>query len=168
MPLFIAPFIPPILPWDSIHPQIIHFPIVLLLTAPLFVALGIVVRKRGTCFAIAALCLMGLGAAGTFVAVESGEAAAQLATRTPEITEAIGRHQEMAETTRLVFTLLTVLYAAILFGPALLKRPLSPRASIIVQIVFFVVYAGCLILVADTGHLGGLLVHKFGVRAMMP
>ena len=156
----------PIPTWDNLHPIITHFPIALLLVAPLFVFLGLIHPRKLWLFSVSALLLMLVGTIGAYVAVESGEAAAQLADRTPEINAAIAAHQDMAEKTRLIFTILTALYALFVAAPLVLKH-LNPRRISILQLIFMLVYLGACLILARTGHLGGRLVHSFGVHAMM-
>ena len=75
---------PAIPSWDALHPLIIHFPIALLLVAPIFIVVGAVLTPaRGRSYLIAAMVLLLVGTASIFVAVESGEAAGKLAERTP-------------------------------------------------------------------------------------
>ena len=159
---------PPIPTWDGVHPLIVHFPIALLLVAPVFVVLGLVVGARSRVFAVSALILMVLGTAGTFVAVATGEAAGKLADRTPEVNRVLEHHEQLAERTRLVFTVLTVVYAGLLAGPAALKRGL-PRAPVaVLTVAFLAVYGAGVVVLANTAHNGGRLVHELGVRSLMP
>jgi len=61
---------PPIPNWDALHPLIVHFPIVLLLVAPLFIVAALVASPaRGRLFMISALILMILGTASVYLAV---------------------------------------------------------------------------------------------------
>ena len=54
--------LPPIPSWTELHPLVIHFPIALLLVAPLFIIIGMIVNpQKGRPFLIAALILMLLG-----------------------------------------------------------------------------------------------------------
>src|SRR3974390_3084136 len=107
--------LPPIPNWTELHPLVIHFPIALLLVAPLFIVVGIVINpQRGRPFLVTALSLMALGTVGTMLAVATGEAAAEVAHRTGVVSTVLERHQELAETTRDVFGLLTVIFATIL------------------------------------------------------
>lgn len=152
--------------WDGLHPLIIHFPVALLLVAPLFVVLGLYRPPQWRLFSVAALILMVLGTAGAYLAVETGEAAAGLVDRTPQLTTAIQEHQAMAEDTRQVFTFLSVFFALLLAAPRFIKA-LPPRRLAALYIFFLVLYlASCLVL-ARTAHLGGRLVHHFGVQAMI-
>lgn len=154
--------------WDSVHPLIIHFPIALLMIAPLFVLIGLILRKHGKAFAITGLILMVLGTISTWVAVSTGEAAGAMAIRTPEINAALEHHEELAESTRLLFTLLTATFALLLGVPLLLKRELKPILTMGLQGAFLLFYLGCTIVLVNTAHMGGILVHEYGVHAMLP
>jgi uncharacterized membrane protein len=160
--------LPPWPGWDGLHPLVIHFPIALLLVAPVFVALAILRPGRAGVFGFSALVLLVLGTAAAFLAVSTGEAAAELATRTEAINAAIERHASLAETARNIFAGLTVLYAVLLALPLVVKR-LSSRAWVAATnaIVLVMLLAGGLV-IANAGHQGGLLVHKYGVQAMLP
>jgi uncharacterized membrane protein len=169
--VFRSPLLPPPLPpWEGVHPLVVHFPLALLLVAPLFVLLSLL-PKIGRGFAWAGLLLLVLGTTGAYVAVESGEAAAELAVRTPEINEVIKRHQDLAETTRLLFTIVTAAYALVLLGPALLKKTgllkkdLPPAVTVAAKLTVVAALFLCGMVLANTGHLGGRLVHELGVQA---
>lgn len=159
---------PPIPSWDALHPLIIHFPIALLLVVPLFIIAALLVSApRRQVFMISALALMILGTTSAYVAVSSGEAAGKLAERTAQVRAVLERHEDLAEKTRLTFTVLTVLLAGILILPRLVKWEPSRAMSAIVSVVFLVLYGGAAQLLINTAHHGGLLVHEFGVTAMV-
>ena len=114
---------PPIPSWDALHPLVIHFPIALLLVVPFLIVVGALrPPERGRTILYVALGLMIAGTLGTFVAVASGEAAAQLAERSPEVDAVLERHEQLAEATRIAFSVLTVVFAAILLIPVILKQ----------------------------------------------
>jgi uncharacterized membrane protein len=155
--------------WDSLHTLVIHFPIALLFVAPLFVVAGLAVPKVGKWFSVSALALMLLGALGAAVAVSTGEEAAELAVRTSaEMSKTLELHEEMAEATEKTFFALAAIYAAIVIAPAALKKELKPKVNIPLQCAFLAFYAAGMILLANTAHQGGLLVHEHGVQALLP
>jgi len=160
--------LPPLPSWDALHPLVVHFPVALLLTAPLLVLLGLALPRAGRGFLNAALAVMILGSAAAWVAVGTGEAAGELATRTPAVRAVLEHHEELAEATRNVFTLLTLTFAVLLLGPTLLKRAPRRRATVLVGAAYLACYLFGAVLLANTAHQGGRLVHGLGVHALMP
>ena len=159
---------PPISSWDALHPLIIHFPIALLLIVPIFVLIGALLREdRGRSFLMAALLMMVLGTASTFVAVSTGTVAGQLAERSPQVNAVLKQHEELAESTRIVFSALTILFAALLFAPKLLNKPPSRMMTEALPLMLLVLYGAGTILLINTAHNGGRLVHELGVRAVV-
>lgn len=155
--------LPPIPPWEELHPLIIHFPIALLLTAPLFILIGaLVTPQRSRPYFVAALLLMVLGTAGVWFAVATGKATADLVERTPQVATALERHEELAESSRAVFTVGTLLFAVIVMVPRLFHREASRVITSMVPIAFVVAYAGAALLLTKTAHEGGRLVHELG------
>ena len=161
-------YLPPIPSWDGLHPLIIHFPIVLLLIAPLFIVIGASMPARsGRYMYLAALVLMALGTITAFISYQTGEAAGKLAERTPEINAALERHEKLAETTRLLFSILTVMFAGILSLPKLFKIEPGRRAIVAVSVIFLAFYGSAAVVLVNTAHQGGMLVHQYGVRALV-
>ena len=157
---------PPLPSWDAIHPMIIHFPIVLLLLAPFLILVGALRSPaQGRTILYVALAVMIVGTIGTFFAVASGEAAGRIAERTPQIDAVLERHEELAEATRMAFSVLTVVFAAILLIPVILKKTSNRLVSTVLPLAFLVLYGGGILLLTNTAHNGGRLVHEFGVRA---
>lgn len=160
--------LPPVPSWDGLHPLIIHFPIALLLAAPLLILIGAFMRpKAGRTMMLAAFILMLLGTISVFVALETGEAAAELADRTPAISAQLERHEHMAETARAVFSVLTVAFGVLLLIPVVMRREFSRAMHTIVPLLFVLAYLGGAMLLVNTAHEGGRLVHEFGVKAIV-
>lgn len=159
---------PPIPSWDGLHPLIIHFPIALLLIAPVFVAVGAALTPaKGRPYLIAGMVLLLAGTASIFVAVETGEAAGKLAERSPGMEQILENHASLAERTQAVFTVLSVIFVALIAVPWYLKRADTRLTTTILPLAFLVLYGAGGLLLVNTAHNGGRLVHEFGVRAMV-
>ncbi|HLI63213.1 MAG TPA: DUF2231 domain-containing protein [Terriglobales bacterium] len=160
--------LPPMPSWDAIHPLIIHFPIVLLLLAPFLVLVGALrPPEQGRTILYVALAVMIAGTVGTHLAVASGEAAAQLAERTPQVDAVLEHHEHLAEATRIGFSVLTVIFAAILFIPRTLRKTANRLVSTVLPLAFLILYGGGTLLLVNTAHNGARLVHEFGVTAAL-
>ena len=160
--------LPPIPNWSELHPLVIHFPIALLLVAPLFIIAGVLMNpQKGRPFLIAAFSLMLLGTAGTFLAIATGEAAGEVAERTTAVSAVLERHEDLAETTRIIFSVLTVIFATILFLPRLLKRETTTAVARILPLAFLLFYGAGTVVLVNTAHNGGRLVHELGIHASL-
>ncbi|MBL8111635.1 MAG: hypothetical protein JNK60_02040 [Acidobacteria bacterium] len=162
---------PPIPSWDAMHPLIVHFPVALLLVVPLFLVLGGALElreaRRGRPYLMAALVLLVLGTVATFVAIETGEAAGKVTERSAALSAVLERHESLAETTRTVFTVLSVTLAAILLVPRAFRRELPRAATVGLLAVFTLSYGAGAVLLANTAHNGGRLVHEMGSSPAM-
>jgi len=159
---------PAIPSWDALHPLIIHFPIALLLIAPIFIVVGAVLTPaKGRSYLIAAMVLLLVGTASIFVAVETGEAAGKLAERAPGMQQGLETHESLAERTQAVFSVLSVIFLALLAVPWFLKGEDTRLRTTILPLAFLVLYTAGALLLVNTAHNGGRLVHEFGVRAMV-
>lgn len=156
---------PPLPPWEGMHPLIVHLPIGILFVAPVLLLMAIFWRNQRFPLTVAAFVLVALGAGAAFLAAASGEAGEDAAEAVPAASAALERHEELADTTKLVFAGLAVLLAVIAFGPRLLRRAVPPGVQTIALVAFLLLYAGGMLLLAKTGHEGGQLVHQYGVRA---
>jgi len=159
--------LPPIPSWENLHPLVVHFPVALLMVTPLFLLGAVVVRGWSPSLIRGALILSVLGTVAAFVAVESGEAAGELAERTPAVSAVLERHEEWAESLRTTFLVLTLLLLARVAAPRWMPKMNAPPAVLPLNIAFFALYAAGTVLVINTAHLGGRLVHEYGVHAML-
>jgi uncharacterized membrane protein len=162
--VFALPTIPS---WDALHPGVSHFPIVLLIVAPVFLLIGLLSPRRRDGYLTLALVLMAVGTLGVFLSAASGDAARDAASKTPPIATAIAEHEELGSVVRAAFSALTCLFAAILYGPRLLKRSLAPAAFTALLYVLLVVSFIAFLPLYHAAHSGGLLVHKLGVHAKL-
>jgi uncharacterized membrane protein len=158
---------PPIPGWDGLHPIIIHFPIALFVVAPLLILIGSFVRKNGSAFLVSAFILMLIGAVATLAAVSTGNAAGELAEHVNNVESVLEQHEKLAETTEAIFAVLTVIFGVIVFAPMLLKKELTRMIVIPLNLAFLLFYGSGLVLLLNTAHQGGRLVHELGVKASM-
>ncbi|NMC20443.1 MAG: hypothetical protein GYA33_08495 [Thermogutta sp.] len=161
-----APPSPP--PPEGWHVLLIHFPVALLLIAPLFILLGALVAARWQGFAVVAALLMILGTAGTWAAVSTGEDARDaIEEASDEALEVLEDHEGLGEVTRNVYTGLTAAYVIFVLL-TLVWGPISKAAiRIPLGLIFLVLSAGAALYLAGTAHLGGRLVHEYGIRATL-
>ncbi len=158
-------WMPPIPPWNGCHVLVVHFPIALLLVAPLFILLGLVVPRLNRAFYLAGLLLLALGACGVILAVEAGEAAALLVQPTPEISRVLLHHANLGETTRNVFSGLAVVLLLIFVAQNRLTLRLGRGRVALLYGVFLLGYLANILFLVQTADLGGRLVHQYGIRA---
>lgn len=160
--------LPSIPTWEALHPLVVHFPIALLLSVPIFVVIGAALSpSKGRPYLIAAMVLLLAGTASILVAVETGEAAGELAERATAIQRVLENHQSLAESTRSVFSVLSLIFVVLMTVPWLLKKANTRLATTILPLAFLVLYSAGVHLLVHTAHNGGRLVHEFGVRAMV-
>jgi len=164
---FLAP--PPVPPPEGMHPLVVHFPIALLLFAAVFVVLAMIVPKRGWWFSVSALIVLIGGTAGTFVAVSTGIAARDVVEDAEDdaMWDVMQEHEDVMEQSRNVFVALTVIYAGIVVLPLLANSLQSLKFAFPVNLVFLAALMGANVYMASGAHLGGRLVHQYGVRSAL-
>lgn len=152
----------------ALHPLVVHFPVALLLVAPLFLLMGAISKIDRPQLRSCVLVLMALGVLAAWAAVWTGEHAATIARITaPQAASVIEQHEESAEATAVIFTLLFAVFAIRVAVDYLRKESTVRRPMRVFCIVFLAVYCVCSLVVVDAAHQGGRLVHQFGVRAEM-
>src|SRR5438552_17008626 len=76
--------------WNELHPLVVHFPIALLLVAPLFVLMGALwPRRTGLYFPGCALILISLGTLTIFASLSIEEASSKAIVQTPALASLI-------------------------------------------------------------------------------
>ncbi len=153
------------LPWNHIHPALVHFPIALLTVAPLLVLAGLLwpAQRRG--IHASALMLLVLGVAGLFLAMESGEAVERYARATPALLAGLREHELLAQKSTLAFSLLAVAFAVLWALPLLRKRELPRPLELGLLVAWLLLSAGGVLALGLTGHAGGRLVHELHTHA---
>jgi uncharacterized membrane protein len=155
------------------------------------VLIGIFMPGKGRAYLVSAFLLMLIGTVTAWIAVSTGAAAGELAERTAGADAVLENHESLAETTRNVFTALTVVFGVMIVGyrffgregnnevglvssspsrASMLRRSYFPRAQKIMMSIFlgFLLFYGAgVLLLVNTAHAGGRLVHELGIRAMM-
>lgn len=159
------PALPP--SWDGFHPIVVHYPIALLATAPLFVVLALIVHRHRHPLNLAALILMALGAVGCWLAVSSGEAAEEWVDEVGAIKTILHDHEELAERAWQLTMILTPLFAAYTFIPWMMKRQPARKWTSLVGVILLIAWTAPILAVANAAHQGGRLVHEQGVRARL-
>jgi uncharacterized membrane protein len=163
------PQFPPFPTWDSLHPMIIHFPIVLLLVSPLFLLISTVLPPaKGRPYMLVALLLLLLGTGSLFVAAASGEAAGRLAERGGPVDAVLESHEDLATQSEVIFSVLSVVMLGIVALPRILRREETRLTTTWIPLSFLVLYCVGILFVVNTAHAGGRLVHEFGVHAIIP
>jgi len=155
---------PPIPAWDAAHPIVVHFPIGLLLVAPVLVVLALLVKRHERGLWIGALAIMLLGVASAFVAVSTGEAGEDAAKGIAGADVVLDRHEDLAELARNLFAGLGAALAVIVVTRLVCKSP-ARRAFVVTGLVYLALHAAASLVLANAAHEGGRLVHEFGVRA---
>jgi uncharacterized membrane protein len=153
--------------WDGIHPAMVHFPIALLFAVPILLFVSLLARKSWRAWAVASLVLMVIGTVAAWMAAASGHAAAQLVDKTPALQLAIGAHEALGVMTRNLFTLMTLVFGALMVLHAALKKPMPGALRTVIHVAFLIAYVGCTFMLANTANRGGRLVHEAGLRAIV-
>ncbi len=133
------------------HPQVVHFPVALLLTAVLFDLLSYFWQKDF--FRKVSLVLLGLGVVSAFVAVQTGKNAEEAVEHLPEIKVLLHNHEEAGE---------MVLY---LFGLAFLVQigtMFIHKAKKIIYILSTLIMLAGAYQIYKAGNFGGTLVYERG------
>ncbi len=158
---------PPLPSWDGLHPIIIHFPIAFTFVTPLLILLALLWRKHTGILLLAGLLLMVLATAAAFLATSTGEAAADLVPKSSAHLALLEEHEELGETAR-NFTIGLTSFLLLATAAFWKWESRIPRGVVIGSGLLFIIanIAGILV-VANTAHLGGKLVHEAGIHARL-
>jgi uncharacterized membrane protein len=133
------------------HPQVVHFPIALLIIASLFEILSYFWKKES--FSLTSLILLALGTIGAFIALQSGEIAADIAKKIPGIESTLHEHEEMAELVFYLYLVISIIKVVLMY----LKKDIMPwRLSVLCGMLIGTFF------LFRVGHYGGQLVYEWG------
>ncbi|HNX48726.1 MAG TPA: hypothetical protein PLS53_05790 [Thermoanaerobaculaceae bacterium] len=160
---------PPVPSWDALHPGVSHFPIALLLLVPFCLGAALWLTRHRATLAVVALGLTFVGTVGVYLAASTGDGARDVAReaapQAAEVKAAVEAHENLGSIARAVFSGLTVLLAAFVLAPHLLKRELTSSQSVACLAVLLVLFLVAGLILLNAAHTGGLLVHKLGMHA---
>jgi len=163
----IASILPPLPPYEGLHPLVVHYPIALLMTVPVFVVLAAAWKKQTRPMLTAALVLCVLGVAAAFLATNTGEATEKFAKGIPGADKTLHEHEELAEFARNLFVGVALVLVVMTGAAWKLGERLPAWGRWVGVLVFMVVWGFGASVLANAAHLGGKLVHVHGVRAPM-
>ncbi len=158
----------PTLPgWDGLHPIIVHFPIALLVVAPLLIVLGMFWKQRSAGLAISACLVVLVGTASMLLATATGDAAGEGTEKFAAARATLERHEELAETARNIFIVLAVVLSVWTLIAVRSAAIIPRRVCLVTTTVYLALHAAGSLVLLNAAHEGGRLVHEFGVRAEM-
>ncbi len=156
---------PPLPPYNGLHPLVVHFPIALLLVVPLFIAIAAVWKAQSRAMLLSAMILCVLGTASAFLATSTGGAAEDLAEKVQGAKATLHEHEERAELARNLFIAVTVMLALVTVAYFHFYAKVGAALRIGSAIVILAICAAPALVLANAAHLGGELVHVYGVKA---
>jgi len=151
-------------PWSHLHPLVIHFPIALLMVAPLLVLLGLLWPRERSGIHVCAGWLLLLGTVSAFLAVVTGMAVPSPGAPSPALQAALETHERLGKWTLFLFASLSLAFLLLHWAPRLFKWRISPAWTLALHLLWLALAAGALLPLARTGHLGGRLVHELGIH----
>ena len=156
--------IPAIPSWERIHPLIVHFPIALLLFAPVLALAAAFMKKARMGLLVAAFIMIAAGTIAAYLAVSSGKAAEEVVQLRGEARDVFKEHEALGIETSNIFKIVTVIFALTLglayAGDGKWKKSAVAAAGV----ATCVLYVWGALALANTGHHGAMLVHDFGVH----
>lgn len=158
--------LPSLPPYEALHPLVVHIPIGVLFVAWMPMVIGLLDSKRRHTWWACGGGLLAVGTIACVLAAMTGESAAGIVgSPTQVISDAIEYHEERAERARNLFIAATLVYLAVWIAYAKVKNSLKGMVLIFGSALVVITYAAAMIELVNTGHSGGVLVHRHGVFA---
>lgn len=141
----------------SLHPQLVHFVVALLIVGVLARIMSLIpLRGRMTYVGAMAATLIFLGTIASVLAVRSGLEAHELIENIPEIRPVISEHEELGETTRNIFLVVSLVEIGILASAV--RTPTVARALRVLSAAIGVVGV---VYLFETAEHGGEIVYEY-------
>jgi len=157
---------PPIPPYEGLHPIVVHFPIGILLIAWVPMLVAMVVKKQRHAWLASAALLLVLGTLAAFAAVLTGEAAEEIVAETSQVVgDALHEHEETAELARTLFVVVSMVFLAAWGVASKINPKRRGVAASVGGVLVAIVYGFASLALINAGHQGGVLVHVHGVHA---
>lgn len=149
--------------WKELHPIIVHFSVLFLLATPLLVlvSVGVSIAQRRVLLRCA-LTLMVLGTAMTYVALATGEAERKWVICGLTYNSLLEEHRSLGETTAELFSVLTLVFAALVISHRILERSLDSWVTTALLIAFLIFYGTGVVSLVDTARKGASFVQMRG------
>lgn len=151
--------------WGGLHPFAVHFPIVLLIIVPPFILAGMVWAARWRSLLGFSFIAMLLGTISIYIAVSTGNFAAEPLEIGKDVVATLTDHVVLAERAQRNFTILTALFLSYLVGRFLWLKESKHLIHKTILIVYLLIYILNLIILFNAAHYGGKLVHKHGIHS---
>jgi len=158
---------PPLPTWETAHPIVVHLPLGILAVVPVLALWAMFAGANRRTVACAVLIVLIAGAAGAALAAASGKAAMEVADVPGGAGKILDRHEDLGILARNSVLALTLAYAILTITALILRDRLKRILWIIAHLVWLTGFAAALLVLVNAGHLGGRLVHEYGVHAPM-
>lgn len=154
--------------WNDFHPILVHFPIALLLLAPILIIFATFSKKRSLEWQFFSTAIIGLGTIFLLLSMSTGELAEARAEQFPGAGPVLEAHESLAHSTRNLFLGMLTLLSLLCVAGVKFKDRLTAKVRVTTGLTLLIIYLVPMSLLIRTSHEGARLVHEIGVRAWSP